>query len=134
MAKNSVKERELSEELQRKMDDSVEEKVRETWDFLGGFFSSKELSSYLVAKNLPFAAFVALLGLLYISNRHMAERTVRHIDRLGREVKELGWDYKSLSAELMKLTTQTEIAKRAAALDLGLKEREAPAITVRHLR
>jgi len=128
------KERELSEDLQRKMDDSVEEKVRETRDFLGGLFPPKKLSSYLVAKNLPFAAFVALLGLLYIANRHMAERTVRHIDRLGSEVKELGWDHKSLSAELMKLTTQTEIAKRAAALGLGLKERKTPAIKVRDVR
>ena len=75
---------------------------------------------------MPFAAFVALLGLLYISNRHLAERTVRTIDHVGREVKELGWDYKSLSAELMKLTTQTEIAKRADTL--GLKERMQPPI------
>jgi len=113
------------------MDDAVEEKVRETHNFLGSFFSMKGLSSYLVAKNLPFAAFVAVLGLLYIANQHLAERTVRHIDRLGREVKELSWDYKSLSAGLMKLTTQTEIAKRAAAMGLELKERKTPAIKVK---
>lgn len=88
----------------------------------------KKLSSYLVARNLPFAAFVIFLGLLYISNRHLAERTVRAIDRLGRDVKELSWDYKSLSADLMKMTTQTEIAKRADTL--GLKERTEPPIKI----
>lgn len=124
--KNTVKNKELSEEVQEKMNESVEEKVEETQHFIRSIFSTKHLSSYLVARNLPFAAFVALLGLLYISNRHLAERTVRTIDQLGREAKELSWDYKSLSAELMKLTTQTEIAKRADTL--GLKERMEPPI------
>ncbi|HLT86732.1 MAG TPA: FtsL-like putative cell division protein [Sphingobacterium sp.] len=124
--KNTVRSKELSEEVQEKMNESVEEKVEETQHFLRSIFSTKHLSSYLVARNLPFAAFVALLGLLYISNRHLAERTVRNIDQLGREVKELSWDYKSLSAELMKLTTQTEVAKRADTL--GLKERMEPPI------
>lgn len=124
--KNTVRNKELSKEVQEKMNESVEEKVEETQHFLRSIFSTKRLSSYLVARNLPFAAFVALLGLLYISNRHLAERTVRNIDQLGREVKELSWDYKSLSAELMKLTTQTEIAKRADTL--GLKERMEPPI------
>lgn len=114
------------------MDDSVEEKVEETKHFLQSFLSTKKLSSYLVARNLPFAAFIAFLGLVYISNRHLAERTVRSIDHLSREVKELGWDYKSLSAELMKLTTQTEIAKRADTL--GLKERKEPAIKIEVVR
>ncbi|QBQ40216.1 FtsL-like putative cell division protein [Sphingobacterium psychroaquaticum] len=128
MTKNKIKDQELSEEVQQKMNESVEEKVEETRDFLQSVFSTKKLSSYLVARNLPFAAFVIFLGLLYISNRHLAERTVRAIDRLGRDVKELSWDYKSLSADLMKMTTQTEIAKRADTL--GLKERTEPPIKI----
>ncbi|MDM1047066.1 FtsL-like putative cell division protein [Sphingobacterium hotanense] len=126
MARNTIKNKELSEEVQEAMSDALEEKVEETEDFLKSIFSQKKLSTYLVAKNLPFVAFLALLGLLYISNRHLAENTVRRIDRLGKEVKELSWDYKSLNAELMKLTTQTEIAKRADTL--GLKERTEPPI------
>ncbi len=127
MAKrNTIKQKELSEEVQEEMSDALEEKVEETQNFLKTFFSQKRVSTYLVARNIPFIAFLALLGLLYISNRHLAENTVRRIDRLGREVKELSWDYKSLNAELMKLTTQTEIAKRADTL--GLKERTEPPI------
>lgn len=128
MSRNTIKDKELSEEIQQKMDDAVEEKVEETRDFLKSILSTKKVSSYLIARNLPFAAFIAFLGLLYISNRHLAERTVRSIDRLGRDVKELSWDYKSLSAELMKMTTQTEIAKRADTL--GLKERTEPPIKI----
>jgi len=133
MAKrNTIKQQELSEEVQEEMSDALEEKVEETQDFLKTFFSQKKLSTYLVARNLPFVAFLAFLGLLYISNRHLAENTVRRIDKLGREVKELSWDYKSLNAELMKLTTQTEIAKRADTL--GLKERTEPPIKLEIVR
>ncbi|MGO1245171.1 MAG: FtsL-like putative cell division protein [Sphingobacterium sp.] len=126
MARNTIKSKELSDEVQEEIQESVEEKVEETHHFLRSIFVAKPLSSYLVTKNLPFAAFVALIGLVYISNRHLAERTVRSIDGLAGDVKELSWDYKSLSAELMKLTTQSEIAKRADTL--GLKERRQPAI------
>ena len=124
--RNTIKDSELSEDVQEKMSDAVEERVEETQNFLRSIFSPAQLSTYLVTKNLPFVAFLAFLALVYISNRHLAERTVRKIDRLGKEVKELSWDYKSLSAELMKLTTQSEIAKRADTL--GLKERTEPPI------
>lgn len=124
--RNTIRNKELSEDVQEEMYEEVEEKVEETQNFIKTLFSPSRISTYLVAKNLPFVGFLLFLALLYISNRHLAERTVRKIDKLSREVKELSWDYKSLSAELMKLTTQTEIAKRADTL--GLKERIAPPI------
>ncbi|TDQ82861.1 FtsL-like putative cell division protein [Sphingobacterium yanglingense] len=130
--KNTIRNKELSEDVQEEMSDAVEEKVEETQDFIRTIFSPGRISTYLVTKNLPFVAFLVLLTLIYISNRHLAERTVRQIDRLGKEVKELSWDYKSLSAELMKLTTQTEIAKRADTL--GLKERTEPPIKLEVLK
>jgi hypothetical protein len=115
--RNTFRNDELSEDIQEEMSDSVEEKVEETQNFLRTIFSPAKLSTYLVTRNLPFVAFLLLLTLVYISNRHLAERTVRQIDRLGRDVKELSWDHKSLS---------TEIAKRADTL--GLKERLQPPI------
>lgn len=130
--KNTIRNKELSEDVQEEMFEEVEGKVEETQDFIRTIFSPKKISTYLVTKNLPFVAFLVFLTLIYISNRHLAERTVRQIDRLGKEVKELSWDYKSLSAELMKLTTQTEIAKRADTL--GLKERTEPPIKLEVLK
>jgi len=128
MKRNTIKQKELSEEVQEELQDTVEEKAEETKDFLKSIFSPQKITTYAVVKNLPFVAFIAFLALLYISNRHLAERTVRQIDRLGKDVKELGWDYKSLSAELMKRSTQSEIAKRADTL--GLKERKEPPIKI----
>ena len=124
MARNAYKRQPLSDEQQAELQDTVEEKADATHSFFQSLFSSERFSSLAFVGYIPFIAFVGLLAILYIANRHYAERTVRQIDHLGKEVKEMNWDYKSLSADLMKLTTQTEIAKRVDSM--GLKERTAP--------
>lgn len=124
MAGNRYRQEPLSEAQQEELQDTVEEKAQATRSFVRSIFSVNWLSSTSFVGYVPFIGFVGLLAIMYIANRHYAERTVRHIDRLGREVKEMSWDYKSISAEMMKLTTQSEISKRADSL--GLKERTEP--------
>lgn len=124
MARNAYRRQPLSEEQQAELQETVEEKADVTRSFFQSLLSTDRFSSSAFVGYIPFIAFVGLLAILYIANRHYAERTVRQIDHLGREVKEMNWDYKSLSADLMKLTTQTEVAKRVDTM--GLKERKAP--------
>ncbi|MGV3762511.1 FtsL-like putative cell division protein [Parapedobacter sp.] len=124
MARNSYKRQPLSEEQQAELQETVEEKADATRSFFQSLFSTERFSSSAFVGYIPFIAFVGLLAILYIANRHYAERTIRQIDHLSKEVKEMNWDYKSLSADLMKLTTQSEIAKRVDTM--GLKERTAP--------
>lgn len=81
---------------------------------------SKEAASEM----MPFIIFVAFLGMIYIGNRHFAEKNIRQIDKLNKEVKELRWDYKTLKADLMLKSTQTEVAKKVDTL--GLKEPVEP--------
>lgn len=128
MAKNSYRKEPLSEAQIEELQDAVSEKEEVTRNFFRDTLSSEHLSSSHFMKFLPFIAFLGFLAIVYIANRHYAERTVRQIDRTSREVKELNWDYKSLSAELMKMSTQTEVAKKAEAL--GLKERTAPPMKI----
>lgn len=124
MARNAYKRQPLSEEQQAELQETVEEKADATRSFFQSLFSTERFSSSAFVGYIPFIAFAALLAILYIANRHYAERTVRQIDHLSKEVKEMNWDYKSLSADLMKLTTQSEIAKRVDTM--GLKERKEP--------
>jgi len=124
MARNAYKRQPLSEEEQAELQETVEEKADVTRSFFQSLFSTDRFSSSAFVGYIPFIAFVGFLAILYIANRHYAERTVRQIDQLSREVKEMNWDYKSLSADLMKLSTQSEIAKRVDSM--GLKERKAP--------
>lgn len=75
-------------------------------------------------KYLPKILFVMLLGLLYISNTHHAEKTVRRIDQVQTEVEELRADYTTLKSDLMFASKQSEVARKVK--NIGLKESTNP--------
>ncbi len=97
-----------------------------------GFFSSIEkrlkLESYFEegfpTQHLPKILFAMLLGLLYISNTHYAEKTVRKINASQAEVEDLRADYTTLKADLMFASKQSEVARKVKTL--GLKESLRP--------
>ena len=106
----------------------VEEKPlkREIPDnFLIQFLSKGFITTDEATRALPFVLYVAFLGMIYIGNRHFAEKNIRDIDKIGKEVKELNWDYKVAKAELAYKSTLTEVAKRADTL--GVRESIQPA-------
>jgi hypothetical protein len=117
---------EIQEEEQAEKELIVEEKpVREIPEnFFTTFFSKGVITTDAATRALPFVLYVAFLGMLFIANRHMAEKAIRNIDKLSKEVKELSWDYKSSKAELAYKSTLTEVAKRADTL--GIKETVEP--------
>lgn len=108
----------LSEEVQQEMQDSVEEKANVSENFIRKLFSGGNLSSLWAASHLPFMLFLFCLGVLYIANRHHTENMVRDIDRVTNEVKVLSWEYKTLQADLMLRSTQSEIASKVEPLGL----------------
>jgi hypothetical protein len=67
---------------------------------------------------LPKILFVLFLGLIYISNTHYAEKTVRKINSIQAEVEDLRADYTTLKADLMYASKQSEVAKKVEALKL----------------
>jgi len=97
-----------------------------------GFFSGIEkrlkLESYFEegfpTQHLPKILFAMLLGLLYISNTHYAEKTVRKINASQAEVEDLRADYTTLKADLMFASKQSEVARKVKTL--GLKESLRP--------
>ncbi len=115
---------EEEEELERNL--IVEEiPVKEYPDnFLTQFFTKGIFNSEAATRALPFVLFLVLLGMIYIGNRHLAEKNIRDIDKITKEVKELSWDYKTTKAELAFKSTLTEVAKRADTL--GIKESVQP--------
>ncbi len=104
--------------------EEIELKVAQSRSFFRSLFSVDNFSAQKATTFLPFFGFMAVLGIIYIANRHMAENNVRKIDALGRDVKVLSWEYKTLKADLMQRSTQTEVAKRVDTL--GLKELVEP--------
>ena len=77
-----------------------------------------------IVKNIPFFLFLSALAIVYIYNGHYADNTVRNINKVNREIKELQFEYKTLKSEVMFRSKQSELAKAVAGQ--GLKELIAP--------
>ncbi|WP_345948418.1 FtsL-like putative cell division protein [Mucilaginibacter sp. PAMB04274] len=93
-------------------------------NFFTNLLSKGVVTTDDVTRALPFVFFLALLGMVYIANRHVAENTLRNIDKLSKEVKGLSWDFKTTKAEMAYKSTLTEVAKRADTL--GVTESVEP--------
>jgi hypothetical protein len=78
---------------------------------------------------LPKVLFVMLLGILYISNTHYGEKTVRKINTIRAEVEDVRADYTTLKADLMFASKQSEVARKVK--ELGLKESLMPPFKVK---
>ena len=85
------------------------------------------LTSEVILKNLPFIAFLGFLAMVYIANARFAERNVRQIQVLKKELKEMRWLYMSLQAENMYNSMQSEVAESVKELGLG-ENRKKPKI------
>ena len=89
----------------------------------------KKIFSYRwIVKNLPFFLFLSTLAVLYIYNGHYADKTVRNINKVQGDLKELQYEYKTLKSEVMFRSKQSELAKAVAPL--GLKELVVPPVVV----
>ncbi len=73
---------------------------------------------------VPYILFVAFIGLFYIGNSHYAEKNVRKIDTLEKDVEDLRADYTTLKADYMFAGKQSEVAKNIARK--GIKESLRP--------
>jgi len=93
---------------------SLEQRLKVEYYFEDGF----------PIKHLPKVLFVIALGLIYISNTHYAEKTVRRISSMQAEVEDLRADYTTLKADLMFASKQSEVARKVS--EMGLKESLKP--------
>lgn len=78
----------------------------------------------MLANNLRFILFLALLAVFYIANTRYAERNMRQINDLQQSLKELRWQYMTSKSKLMFRSKQSEVAKMVKSL--GLKELSEP--------
>ncbi|HMF71332.1 MAG TPA: FtsL-like putative cell division protein [Flavitalea sp.] len=89
----------------------------------------KRMLSYRwIVKNIPFFLFMAVLAVIYIYNGHSADKTVRQMTRVNRELKELQYEYKTLKSEVMFRSKQSELARDVEPF--GLKELLQPPVVL----
>ncbi|MCD4737102.1 MAG: hypothetical protein K8R53_13745 [Bacteroidales bacterium] len=73
---------------------------------LGGNF----LKNRITQQQIPFIFFLTFLALMYIANTYYAEKNIREIEKLQKELKELRYEYISSRSDLMQKSRQSSIA------------------------
>jgi len=113
----------MNEKTQKK---ETGNRTKNSGTFLKDLLSGSTISDRIILKNLGFLIFLTFLGVLYIANRFHAEKLVREMNQLQKEVRELRAESLSTSAELMKATRQSEIIRQISQRGLGLEELREP--------
>ncbi len=89
----------------------------------------KWLQGQWIVQYVPFLLFLAVLAVLYIGNGHYADNTIRNTGKAERELKQLQYQYKTLQAELIFRSKESELAR--AVEPLGLTRSPEPPIQLR---
>ncbi len=75
-----------------------------------------------IVKNIGFFLFLSLLAVLYIANGHMGDKTIRRINSINNELKDLQFTYKTLKSELMYKTEESQIVKLVEPIGLKISK------------
>ena len=67
-----------------------------------------------IVNNVPFLAFIVLLGVFYIANKNAAIETQRELDKQQKVLKELNWRNMDAKSKLMNAGMEAEIIRRGA--------------------
>ena len=79
-----------------------------------------------IVRHVPFALFLSVLAVLYIANGHYTDNTIRNIGSAQQDLKQLQYMYKTLKAEVMYRSKESELSK--AVEPLGLKRLDEPPV------
>ncbi len=93
---------------------------------LKGLVSGTYISETLILNNIRYVILVAVLAVIYISNKFQAERIEREVIALEQEVRDLRAEALSVSAELGSVSRQSEVYDLVKQRGLGLQELREP--------
>ncbi len=96
---------------------------------LSGVFSGTFLANEKNFKHVPFILFAAVLATAYIAYGYYADDTIRDVNKITNNLKELKSEFIYTKSELMFASKQSEVAK--AAEPIGLKEPITPPLKIK---
>ena len=91
--------------------------------FLGGTILTDERFT----RQLPFLSLLVFFAFVLITNRNLAERTIRQIEQVQESINELRSESITLSARLMDASRPSEVVEKVRLAGLGLEEPVKPA-------
>jgi hypothetical protein len=106
--------------------DTKEESIEFKKISIKEWFDGSIITRDAIVKQLPFILFVSFLGIIYIGNRYQAEKIVRKINKIEKEVKDLRTQSIFTASELMKESRQSEVIKKINKEGLELEESVTP--------
>jgi cell division protein FtsL len=81
-----------------------------------------------IVRHVPFVLFLAALAVIYIGNGHYADNNIRNTAKAARELKQLQYQYKTLQAEVIFRSKESELARAVAPL--GMQRSPDPPIAL----
>ncbi|MBK7310454.1 MAG: hypothetical protein IPI93_06575 [Sphingobacteriaceae bacterium] len=96
---------------------------------LSGVFSGTFLANEKNFKHVPFILFMAVVATSYIAYGYYADDTIRDVNKITNNLKELKSEFIYTKSELMFASKQSEVAK--AAEPIGLKEPITPPLKIK---
>lgn len=105
-----------------KKNKEVKKKSNPLVDVLTG----RVLSQDAVIKHLPYLLFLVFLGIVYIANGYLAESSVRKINKLENQIKELRSEQISIKSELNNTIIESELKEIISERQMGLVESFEP--------
>ena len=81
-----------------------------------------------IVKNIPFYFFIGALALIYIANGHYADKMMREIGKVEKEIKEMEYEYKTVKRDVIFRSKESELAR--AVEPLGLQQLIVPPIKI----
>ena len=85
----------------------------------------------LVFGNFSYLMFLGFLGIVYIANAHFAEKNVRDIQHIQKEIKELKWEYTSIKSETMYKSMQSQMDESLEPVGLDLENKGPKVIEIK---
>lgn len=93
---------------------------------LKGLISGTYISETLILNNIRYVVLLAVLGLIFITNKFQAEKVEREVIKLEQEVRDLRAEALSASAELGEVSRQSKVFDLVKQRGLGLQELREP--------
>lgn len=66
----------------------------------------------LMLKNVSLIVFLALLGVVYIANVHVAERKQLKIEEMKKEVQKMKWQYMGIEKDLLLYSSPSVMERK----------------------
>ncbi len=81
--------------------------------------------------NLSFVFFLFFLSLIYVANANLADKQVRQIQSLEKEIKDYKWRYNAAEADVMLTTKQSEVEKKVEPFGLKASNQRTKRIVIK---